>query len=115
MAAYDSRGGQGRFEALIDDLVLGPRAEPDVYRTIAAPKGGSYDGSIAVSLALPSDAPKGAIIRYTLDGTAPSASAETYHRPILLSPPGLYTLQYTVQFPGEDMPDAVFGELYDLR
>lgn len=115
MAAYDSRGGKGRYEALIDDLVIQPRAHPAVYRAIAVPKGGSYEGNVAVSLALPSGTPKGAVIRYTLDGTAPSASAKEYRGPVLLDTPGLYTLQYTVQLPGEEMPDIVLGELYDLR
>ncbi|CAN5793908.1 hypothetical protein BH11PSE8_BH11PSE8_08660 [soil metagenome] len=49
---------------------------------VISPAPGSYSGLVAVSL---SSATAGAVIRYTLDGSAPSASSEVYVAPIQLT------------------------------
>ena len=46
---------------------------------VFSPAPGSYSGLVAVSL---SSATAGAVVRYTLDGSAPSASSEVYVAPI---------------------------------
>ena len=55
---------------------------PTTQLPVFSPAAGSYSGMVAVSL---SSATTGAVIRYTLDGTAPSASSEVFTAPIQIT------------------------------
>jgi len=54
-------------------------------------------------------------IRYTLDGTPPTALSPVYEDAVELTKPGLYDLRYVAQ--GEDgtMSKVVLGQLYEVR
>ncbi|MBI3922916.1 MAG: chitobiase/beta-hexosaminidase C-terminal domain-containing protein, partial [Armatimonadetes bacterium] len=108
--AYDSRAGGGPFEAFIDDLTL-ESAEAGAPLAIAAtPRGGNRPVGTRVEL----EAPQSTVLRYTLDGTSPSASSPLYDKPILLDRPGLWELRYATQAPTGRVSGRVFGELYEV-
>ncbi len=109
--AYDSRAGGGEFEAWIDDVALESEQAGLPQRVVVEPKGGVHRGGVRIELR----SPDGAAIRYTLDGTGPTARSLRYQRPIVLDKPGLWELRCAAQAPGGRISPRVFRELYELR
>jgi hypothetical protein len=110
MVAYDSRSGGGPFEALFDDLSITSQMSGKPWEVVAAPADGTQPVGTQVTLA----GPEGAAIRYTLDGTPPSAASPLYTAPIILDRPGLWDLRFTTEVDGEP-GGLVFGKLYEVR
>lgn len=111
MAAYDSHGGAGPFEARIDGLEIATAVVPELAGVAVAPKGGACAAETRVSIAVP----EGLRARYSLDGTRPGESAPYYADPVVLSGTGLRELRYVVEkADGTPLP-WIFGELYDVR
>jgi uncharacterized repeat protein (TIGR03806 family) len=69
---------------LIADWINSMPGRPVLAPPIIAPQGGTFKGSIEVSLAVNEP---GAEIRYTLDGTVPGTSDSRYEKPIRLTGP----------------------------
>ncbi len=110
MVAYDSRSGGGPFEALFDDLSITSQMSGKPWEVVATPAGGAQPVDTEVTLS----GPEGAAIRYTLDGTPPTAASTVYTAPIILDKPGLWDLRCAVEWEGE-LTDLVFGKLYEVR
>ncbi|MEA3364266.1 MAG: chitobiase/beta-hexosaminidase C-terminal domain-containing protein, partial [Candidatus Hydrogenedentes bacterium] len=111
MAAYDSRGGSGPFEAFIDDLEVRTSAVPELTAVSILPKGGSYPAGTQISLTLP----EGFSARYSLDGTSPGDAAPRYTEPIVLEHPGLWEVRFLLERESKTRLPWVFTELYDIR
>ncbi|MBN2309437.1 MAG: chitobiase/beta-hexosaminidase C-terminal domain-containing protein, partial [Candidatus Hydrogenedentes bacterium] len=111
MFAYDSRGGGGPFEAFIDDFAFEPRGGAGAYQVAATPRGGPAPRGTRVTLS----APEGVGIRYTLDGTDPTAQSSRYDGPVALDTPGLCEVRYAAESAEGRVSGIVFGELYDVQ
>jgi hypothetical protein len=107
--AYDSHGGGGPFEALVDDVRLASPAAGTAWPVEFSPAPGAYRGRARV--ALTSDAPA---IRYTLDGTNPTAESLAYGAPILLDRPGVHEIRYATQAADGKLSPVVQGVLYEV-
>lgn len=91
MAAYDTRKGGGRFEALFDDLRIEAALPPAAWRVRAEPVGGRVPPKSEVRIM----AELGARVRYTLDGSNPGQNSPLYGEPIRLPKRGAVELRYT--------------------
>ncbi len=109
--AYASRAGGGEFEAWIDDVALESEQAGLPQRVVIEPKGGVHRGGVRIELR----SPDGAAIRFTLDGTGPTARSPRYQKPIVLDKPGLWELRCAAQAPGGRISPRVFRELYEIR
>ena len=111
MAAYDSRGGGGEFEAWFDDLQLHSELAGLTWQVRASPAGGECRPGTRVTLS----AEGGVGIRYTLDGSNLDAGSPTYRGPIVLGTPGLRELRFATETPAGRPSPFVFGEMYDVQ
>jgi len=110
LVAYDSRDGGGPFEAWIDDLALDSEEAELPWRVTATPGGGVYEPGVRVAL----QSPDGAPIRYTRDGTTPTADSPLYEEPMVLDRPGLWEVRFAAQAAGR-LSSRVWGELYEVK
>jgi len=110
MAAYDSRRGPGRFCALIDDLSIVSKTR--AWFVQAEPAGGRLAAGASVRLLPVGDSPD-AVIRYTLDGTNPTARSRRYRSPIRFDRPGLAEIRAVVF--RDDRPGPVRSFLYNVE
>ncbi len=82
-AGHGELGDSVRCLRRTASVVAGNRTATDqVARVIATPAGGSYVEPVSVALAC---ATSGAEIRYTLDGSTPTAASTLYTTPLLIS------------------------------
>lgn len=109
--AYDSRGGGGPFEALIDDVSLESAGAPATAAAAAAPRGGRVPAGTKVALS----AAGAAAIRYTLDGTLPGPASPKYEKPILLDKPGLWEIRFAAEDAEGRRASKVGAELYEVK
>lgn len=110
MFAYDSRGGGGRFEALIDDLALESPSADVPWEAFATPSGGRHAPGVAVELASVDGLP----MRYTLDGTNPTADSPLYEQPIRLDEPGLHEIRFSVEAADGTVSPWPLAAAYDV-
>ena len=108
--AYDSRGGGGPFEALVDDLSLESRDALFPGPATAVPAGGRCRAGTRVALSVPG----GAGLRYTLDGSDPDAESPRYEAPIVLKGLGLCEVRWRVQRKDGQLGGCVYGALYEV-
>ena len=64
-----------------------PRSQGILPEPIFSLDGGVYTSQKVLELTLPSDAPAGAVLRYTKDGSEPTASSPIYSQPIAIIKP----------------------------
>lgn len=111
MAAYDSRGGSGSFEGLIDDLELLTAVTPELAAVSVAPEGGVYPVGSATAITLP----EGFRARYSLDGISPGDNAPYYTEPLVFEHPGLWEVRFILERENGAALPWVLGEIYDIR
>lgn len=61
---------------------ISPRALGVLPEPIFSLPAGVYSSQQSVALSLPADAPQGAVVRYTIDGTEPTSASPVYNLPI---------------------------------
>jgi hypothetical protein len=111
MAAYDTRKGGGRFEALFDDLRIEAALPPAAWRLRAEPVGGRVPPKCEVLIA----AGEGVQVRYTLDGSNPGPNSPLLAGPLKLPKAGAVELRYApLQLDG-GLSRQVFAELYEIE
>lgn len=110
MAAYDNRGGPGAFETYFDDLAITPESRDEEFTVIAEPEGGEYSEPVAVVF----EGNGGLPVRYTLDGTLPTADSPLYEKPLLLDS-GFWELRFAVETGPDTVSPWAFGGLYEVQ
>ena len=108
MAAYDTRKGGGPFEALFDDVRVAPELPPEAWRVRAQPASGRVPAKTAVQLVKEPSVQ----VRYTLDGSGPTANALLYTAPVVLSKKGFVELRYAPLKADGGLSKQVFGAVY---
>jgi hypothetical protein len=111
MAAYDTRKGGGRFEALFDDVRIAPELPPAAWQTRAEPAGGRVPVKTVVRIAKD----RTVQVRYTLDGSAPDANSPMYAEPLKLSKKGVVEVRYTPLLLDGGLSKQVFGAVYEVE
>ena len=84
MIAYDARGGGGPFSLLVDDVALTSESVSAGEPLVAS----LVNGQVTLSGA------EGQTVRYTLDGTTPTAQSPRYAAPVALPGAGLHELRW---------------------
>lgn len=110
MVAYDNGNASDTAEAYVDGIWIGPSERAASYRVTAEPKGGRFAAPLRVRI----KSPWNVGVRYTLDGTVPTATSPRYRRGIRLDEPGMYELRYRAEFRDGELGGPVFGELYTI-
>ena len=110
MAAYDNRNASDTAEAFVDGIWIGPSERAASHRVTAEPRGGSFAAPLRVRI----KSPWNVGVRYTLDGTVPTAASPRYRGGIRLDAPGVYELRYRAEFRDGELGRPVFGELYTI-
>lgn len=108
--AYDRRGKEGRFEALIDDVALESCAAQMPWQATANPPGGAHRTGVSVALTSQDGLP----LRYTLDGRGPAGDAPIYAGPIRLDTPGLHEIRFAVEDQNGAVSPWIRGAVYDI-
>ena len=111
MAAYDTRKGGGRFEALFDDIRIAPELPSAAWQTRLDPAGGRVPAKCSVKL-VKDDAVQ---VRYTLDGSAPDANSPLCKEPIKLVKKGTVELRYSPLKADGGLARQVFGAVYEVE
>ncbi len=111
MAAYDTRQGGGRFEALFDDLRIETSLPPAAWRVRAEPAGGRVPPKSDVRLVLG----EGVRAKYSLDGSNPGANSPLYAGLIALPKRGTVELRYSPLQSDGGLSRQVFAELYEIE
>lgn len=110
LAGFDMRNASGPFEAEIGRVRVGFPEPLECYQVVATPSGGQYLRSVEVRI----HAPEGTRVRYTLDGSNPTAASGICTGPVRLSAPGAHELRYAAERPDGRLSTVVFGELYEI-
>ena len=111
MAAYDTRRLEGHFESLFDDVSIASELQPAAWQVRAEPAAGCVPRGTSVTLAKDASVQ----VRYTLDGTAPTAASPLYEQPITLPKKGRVDLRY-MPLTAAGLPSKqMFGALYEVE
>jgi hypothetical protein len=111
MAAYDTRQGGGRFEALFDDIRIAPELPAAAWQVRAEPRGSRVPVKSALSVV--NDA--AVQVRYTLDGCNPDANSPFYTEPVKLLKKGIVELRYSPLKADGGLSSQVFGAVYEVE
>jgi lipoprotein-anchoring transpeptidase ErfK/SrfK len=112
MQASQDAANAAMSSANNDDSAEVVPAAPPVPKTakpVIAPKGGTFAGSVQVSI---TDADAQAVVFYTTDGKKPTTSSARYAGPITVT--GKTKVQ-AVAFDVSDMPSGVVGTTYKVK